>query len=81
MSIPYQTHNLTLPEFGPYTKRYSGISHVPAANKGFRFDLAVFPGLYRRRVDVPNVRFESGFHPWRADAQLKCCLLYTSRCV
>ena len=76
MSIPYQTHNLTLPEFGPYTKRYSGISHVPASNKGFRFDLAVFPGLYRRRVDVPNVRFESGFHPWRADAQLKC---YTFR--
>ena len=70
-----QSHDLSLPAWGPYTKRYSGISHVPAANDGVRFDLSVFPGMYRRRVDVPNVRFESScgriscmqtslLHPW-----------------
>ena len=65
-----QSHDLSLPAWGPYTKRYSGISHVPAANDGVRFDLSVFPGMYRRRVDVPNVRFESGFHPWAAAPDL-----------
>jgi hypothetical protein len=63
-------HDLTLPDWGPYTKRYVGISHVPPANPGLRFDLSVFPGFYRRRVDVPNVFFESGFHPWEAAADL-----------
>lgn len=67
-----QSHDLSLPAWGPYTKRYSGISHVPAANDGVRFDLSVFPGMYRRRVDVPNVRFESGFHPWAAAPDLSC---------
>ena len=70
-----QSHDLSLPAWGPYTKRYSGISHVPAANDGVRFDLSVFPGMYRRRVDVPNVRFESGFHPWAAAPDLSCYTL------
>ena len=41
-----RSHDLSLPAW-PYTKRYSGISHVPAANDGVRFDLSVFPGMYR----------------------------------
>ena len=56
----YPTHDLSLPAWGPDTQPYSGSSHIPAANDGVRFDLAVFPGLYRRRVDVPNARFETG---------------------
>lgn len=75
MKSPYQTHDLHLPAWGPYTKLYSGISHIPAANDGVRFDLAVFPGLYRRRVDVPNVTFESGYHVWRAAPDLSCYTL------
>lgn len=70
-----ENHDLTLPAWGPYTKQYSGISHIPAANDGVRFDLAVFPGLYRRRVDVPNVRFESGYHVWAAAPDLSCYTL------
>lgn len=76
MKTEFQTHDLTLPAWGPYTKLYSGISHIPAANDGVRFDLAVFPGLYRRRVDVPNVTFESGYHVWQAAPDLSC---YTFR--
>ena len=39
MKTEYQTHDLSLPAWGPYTKQYSGISHIPAANDGVRFDL------------------------------------------
>lgn len=75
MKTEFQTHDLTLPNWGPYTKKYSGISHIPAAGDGVRFDLAVFPGLYRRRVDVPDVRFESGYHVWAAAPDLSCYTL------
>ena len=75
MKPPFESHDLALPAWGPYTKKYSGISHIPAAGDGVRFDLAVFPGLYRRRVDVPNVTFESGYHVWKAAPDLTCYTL------
>ena len=34
---PFKSHDLTLPAWGPYTKKYSGISHIPAANDGVPF--------------------------------------------
>ncbi|NHN35195.1 MGH1-like glycoside hydrolase domain-containing protein [Paenibacillus agricola] len=64
------THDLHLPTWGPYTKQYAGISHLPDIDSGLRFDLSVFGGLYRRKVDIPNVMWESGFHPWEAAADL-----------
>jgi len=60
------SHNLRLPAWGPYTKKYTGISHLPDLASGLRFDLSVFPGYYRRQVMVPNAKWESGFHPWEA---------------
>lgn len=75
MKTQFQSHDLTLPAWGPYTKQYSGISHIPAAMDGVRFDLAVFPGIYRRRIDVPNVRYESGYHVWAAAPDLSCYTL------
>ncbi|MDP2036340.1 MAG: trehalase family glycosidase [Ignavibacteria bacterium] len=65
------THDLSLPDWGPYTKRYIGVSHIPDKNKGLRFDVSVFPGLYRRKVIVPDVLFESDFHPWEASPNLE----------
>jgi len=70
--------DLTLPAWGPYTKAYMGISHLPALDArpegdsvdGVRVDLAVVPGFYRRKVDVPNVMWESGYHPWEAAPDL-----------
>lgn len=64
------THNLRLSQWGPYTKKYMGISHIPDEEDGLRFDLSVFPGFYRRKVDVPNVLWESGYHPWEASPDL-----------
>jgi len=65
------SHDLNLPNWGPYTKNYIGISHVPDVKKGLRFDLSVFPGYYRRKVEVPSVLFESGYHPWEASPNLE----------
>ncbi|WP_165972437.1 MGH1-like glycoside hydrolase domain-containing protein [Paenibacillus piri] len=65
------THDLPqLPAWGPYTKKYIGISHIADAARGLRFDLSVFPGFYRRKVDVPNTMWESGYHPWEASPDL-----------
>ncbi|MBE0698742.1 MAG: hypothetical protein IH586_17625, partial [Anaerolineaceae bacterium] len=62
--------DLRLPDWGPYTKKYTGISHLPDLKTGLRFDLSVFPGYYRRQVLVPNAKWESGFHPWDASPDL-----------
>ncbi|HEY1662628.1 MAG TPA: hypothetical protein VGI03_09435 [Verrucomicrobiae bacterium] len=63
-------HDLTLPAWGPYTKSYIGISHIPGEGVGMRFDLSVFPGLYCRKAVPPNVMFESDYHPWEATPDL-----------
>ncbi len=61
-----------LPAWGPYSKHYAGISHVPDLRTGMRFDFSVMPGYYRNKVLVPNVRFESGYYPWQAAPDLRC---------
>ena len=65
-----KSHDLSLPAWGPYSKAYAGISHIPDPAAGMRFDLAVFPGFYRRRVDVPNVNWEGQYYPWQARPDL-----------
>ncbi|MGC9467708.1 MAG: MGH1-like glycoside hydrolase domain-containing protein [Anaerolineae bacterium] len=64
------SHDLRLSRWGPYTKRYMGISHIPDIEAGLRFDVSVFPALYRRGVQPPNVLWESGYHPWEASPDL-----------
>ncbi len=64
------SHDLQLPAWGPYTKKYTGISHIPDLALGMRFDLGIVPGFYRRQVFVPNAKWESAFHPWAAAADL-----------
>ena len=49
------SHDLRLPAWGPYTKRYSGISHVPDVERGLRFDLSVFPAFHHRAPTIPTV--------------------------
>jgi hypothetical protein len=67
ISLPHPfSHDLRLPAWGPYSKKYNGISHIPDITKGIRFDLSVFPGYYRHRVTVPHTQWESGYHPWEA---------------
>lgn len=70
MSELAHSHDLRLPAWGPYTKKYTGISHIPDLAAGLRFDLSVFPGFYRRHVLVPNAKWESAEHPWAATPDL-----------
>ncbi|MGE4286415.1 MAG: trehalase family glycosidase [Phycisphaerae bacterium] len=64
------SHDLRLPDWGPYTDKYAGISHIPAMQEGARFDVSVVPGIYRRMNMTPNVRKESGYHPWDSSADM-----------
>ena len=54
----------SLHAWGPYSKRYAGISHIPDMQAGIRFDFSVMPGYYRNRQLVPHVLFESSYYPW-----------------
>ena len=59
------SHDITsLHAWGPYSKRYAGISHIADMDKGIRFDFSVMPGYYRNRQLVPHVLFESSYYPW-----------------
>lgn len=62
--------DLRLPVWGPYSKHLAGISHLPDLSGGMRFDFSLFPGLYRRRHQVPMVTYDSGFQPWSATPDL-----------
>lgn len=64
------THDLSLPEWGPYSKKLFGISHLADRELGTRFDCAVIPGKYRRELAIPDVLRPSGFLPWNVSADL-----------
>ena len=65
------SHDVNLGSWGPYSKQYAGISHIPNMQSGMRFDFSVMPGYYRNKVLIPNVLFESGYFPWEADSKSK----------
>ena len=64
------THDLRLPDWGCYNNGYNGLSHVADLKQGLCFELGVFPGFFRREMLVPNVKWESGFHPWEGAPDL-----------
>lgn len=70
MPRPRKSHDLHLPTWGPYSKRYAGISHIPDLSKGLRFDLGIIPGHYRRQMLIPNEKWASGHHAWEAAPDL-----------
>jgi len=66
------THDIqSLSSWGPYSKKYAGISHIADPKKGITFDFTIAPGYYYHKTLVPDVRFESAYHPWEASADLK----------
>ncbi|EDM35570.1 hypothetical protein PBAL39_07780 [Pedobacter sp. BAL39] len=64
-----KSHDVQVGEWGPYSKQYAGISHIPDMPSGMRFDFSVMPGYYRNKVMIPNVLFESGYFPWDANPE------------
>lgn len=57
-------HPVRMPLWGPYSKKYMGLSHIPPqlAGDGARFDLVVHPTVWNSAVPVPNVTVPSGYH-------------------
>lgn len=62
----------SLSTWGPYSKRYAGISHIEDMKSGMRFDFSVMPGYYRNKQYVPNVLFESSYFPWKINPEMTC---------
>lgn len=60
----------SLHSWGPYSKRYAGISHIEDVKSGMRFDFSVMPGFYRGTMLVPNVLFESSYFPWKINPEM-----------
>ena len=56
---------LSLPDWGPYSRHYMGISRiVHNANQQQMIDFVLVPGYMRGRIVIPDVNFDSGYHPW-----------------
>ncbi|HEY1789375.1 MAG TPA: twin-arginine translocation signal domain-containing protein [Verrucomicrobiae bacterium] len=69
-----QTHDLpSLPDWGPYSKKYFGISHIPDVQRGLSFDFSVFPLLSDSSVkkQLPAATDVSGVHPWDAASDMR----------
>ena len=68
------THDLpSLPDWGPFSKKYFGISHIPDVQRGLVFDFSVFPLLSDPSVprQLPSVTETSGVHPWEAAPDMR----------
>ena len=55
-----KNYDLNLPAWGPYNKLYMGAAHIADREKGFRFDLNLFPGFFRKSVMLPKDNVDSG---------------------
>ncbi len=55
-------------KWGPYSKKYSGISRIVdhKTEGGVRFDCVVSPAIENSDSRVPNVTVPVGVHPWEA---------------
>lgn len=72
MSNPYErlkgVHDLTLPDWGPYTHDLLTCSHITNLEKGFKMDFFMVPAIYRRSILPPETLRETGNSPWEASA-------------
>ncbi len=64
-------HDLNLPAWGPYGKKYLGLSHIADPKRGIRFDVDLFFGQYRRKVLIPDLLEDCGVKPWQCTPDLK----------
>jgi hypothetical protein len=67
-----RTHDLlSLSDWGPYSKKHFGITHIPDVHRGLSFDFSIFPLLTHGPVKLPSVTEKSGVHPWEASPDLE----------
>ncbi len=65
------SHDIDLPEYGPYNKEYVGFSHIASKEKGLRLDIDVLPGFFRRSCMDTRTITDCGARMWRARPDLK----------
>ncbi|WP_068604673.1 MGH1-like glycoside hydrolase domain-containing protein [Paenibacillus swuensis] len=70
MIPPKKNHDSRLPEWGPYSKDYAGVSHVTNQKTGLRFDLTAAPGVFRNKILLPHGSIDCGYHPTEASDDL-----------
>lgn len=70
MSVITEKMYKHLGKWGPYSKKYSGISRIVdhSIEGGVRFDCVVSPAIENADSRVPNVTVPVGVHPWEAKA-------------
>ena len=68
----YSEYKELLPEWGPYSKKYMGVSRIieGAPIAGARFDCVVHPAEANMNQPAPNVTFPSSWHMWEAAPDL-----------
>ena len=65
------THdNISLPDWGPYSKRFFGSSHIGEKETGNRFDFFAIPSLYRRMPFLPEAKAPFNYLPWETSKDL-----------
>lgn len=64
------TYSKCFPAWGPYGKKYMGISRIADHDfaNGVRFDVTVAPAIFGGDIKVPNTTLPSGCHPWRCSS-------------
>lgn len=68
----YIGHDIrSLSQWGPYSKKYYGISHIEDLSSGVQVEFFLIPGQYRRNFKLPCCLFESGVHPWQVSPDLR----------
>ncbi len=65
------THDMHLPQWGPYSKLYYGLSHIADQAKGLRFDFFVAPSFYRSpKYIFPDALRDCGVYNWETTEDL-----------
>lgn len=58
---------LNLPAWGPYSRHYMGISRIVTDGRQKQMiDFTLVPATMRGKAIIPDVNFDSGYHPWSA---------------
>ena len=63
-----RTHDLSLPDFGPYARDLMTLSHIADSGRGLRMDFFLVPGIHRRSFFPPMTLRECGYYPAEASA-------------
>ncbi len=61
-------HDLRISDWGPFSKRYMGISHIANKECGYRLDFCAYPQIQSGKAFVPYIA--QGYHPWEANTEL-----------